>query len=67
MIKQQREKLAIALEEINKTELASELRSHHCNDELPDMVSSGFWLWKCGEQYFISFMEQRIRRKWLET
>ena len=34
------EKLAIALEEINKTELASELRSHHCNDEL--LVSSGY-------------------------
>lgn len=36
------EKLATALEEVNKTELANELRSHHCNDELPDMVSSGY-------------------------
>ena len=34
------EKLAIALEEINKTKLASELRSHHCNDA--DIVSSGY-------------------------
>ena len=34
------EKLAIALEDINKTELANELRSHHCNDA--EIVSSGY-------------------------
>ena len=34
------EKLATALEEINKTELANDVRSHHFNDV--DMVSSGY-------------------------
>ena len=34
------ERLATALEEMNKTELATELRSHHCNDA--DIVSSGY-------------------------
>ena len=32
------EKLAIALEDINKADLASEVRSHHC----ADIVSSGY-------------------------
>ena len=34
------EKLATALEDINRTDLASEIRSHHCNDA--DIVSSGY-------------------------
>ena len=34
------EKLATALEDINKTDLATELRSHHCNNA--DIVSSGY-------------------------
>ena len=34
------EKLAIALEDINKTGLAIELRSHHCNNA--NIVSSGY-------------------------
>ena len=34
------EKLVTALEDINKTELATELWSHHCNDA--DIVSSGY-------------------------
>ena len=34
------EKLVTALEDINKTELASELRSNHCIDA--DIVSSGY-------------------------